>query len=127
MSKQCFDTFGVMFWRMYATAKWRAKHYWAREAPAGAIAHSSRMTNDVLHGRKHESLKLELSNGSQPLSCHTYRNAADECFGEGGIDNALKPKTFFKTNGSAEYAAVIANVFSKQYNAFVSAHFMMEC
>ncbi|MNQ82788.1 hypothetical protein D3C85_978490 [compost metagenome] len=127
MGKQRLHTLAVVLRRMNPSTVGGAVDDGAGEPAAGAVSHSCRLADDLLHAGEDEALELEFGNGFEPLGRHADRHPGDQSLRQRRVDHPLEAELVAQAHGGAKHPAVDSHIFTQHHHIGVVFHLMVQC
>ncbi len=126
VGEQVLVRLGVMLRCADAAAPRGAPYGRNGHAAAGAIAQARGVAGDLFHHRVDEAFELRFGDRLHALHGQADGDAGDGGFVQRRVEHAPFAEFFLQALGGAEHAAVDANVFAEDDDAFVVRHFVGE-
>jgi hypothetical protein len=87
-----------------------------------ALVQFGDLRDDLIEGRVHETVKLNLAHRAIPANRETNRGADNGRLGQGRVDDAVLAEVLLQAVGDAKDAAQLAHVLTHDENLLVLLH-----
>ena len=84
--------------------------------PLSAVAEPGRVVSQLIDARIKESHELDLADRFEALRRHAHTKSGDQRFRQWRVENTLGAEALLQTGGGTEYAAIDADIFSKDHD-----------
>ena len=92
----------------------------------GAEPKSAQMAHDLVEGRIHETVELDLGYRSRPGQCHTHGRPDDARLVERCVDDPVLAETLLETLGDPEDPAGQTDIFAEDDDTRIALHRFVE-